>query len=78
MIRHHHVGVQFVVAQGAVVEQRVDEELGHASNLEDGATVACCDSDKGHAGPRSASGLPHSAMLLGYCREVNPPMGWLS
>jgi hypothetical protein len=59
VVRHHDVRMEFVMAQGAVVEQGVEEEIGYASDLEDGATIARCDGDKGHAGPWSASGLPH-------------------
>ena len=39
VIGHDDVGVEFVVAEGAVVQQRLDEERGDACDFEDGASA---------------------------------------
>jgi hypothetical protein len=65
VIRHHQVGVEFVMAQRAIVQQRVDEEIGHPRDLEDGAAIACGRGNKGHAGSGAVASLRHGAMLVG-------------
>jgi hypothetical protein len=50
VVGHDDVGVEFVVAEGAVVQQRLDEERGDAGDLEDGAPAVGGGGYVGYAG----------------------------
>jgi hypothetical protein len=50
VVGHDDVGVKLVVAEGAVMQQSLDEERGYAGDFEDGAAVVCGSGYVRHAG----------------------------
>jgi hypothetical protein len=85
MVRHHQKRVQLEVAPSAVVQQGVDEDLGDAGDLEDGAALVGGDGDKEHAvlgdggGDRAGSGgagsVRHGAIVESDEGAGNPTNG---
>lgn len=77
MIGHHNVGMQLVVPQGAVMKQRVDEEIGNTGDFEGGTAIASCYRDEGHTGTRWTYVLRHESIVGGPYEGVNPTKGVL-
>ena len=75
VVGHDDVRVKFVEADGAIVQQSVDEEFSDASDLEDGTTVARGSGDIGHTGTGCAYSFGHIAMVGGPGELMNPTNG---
>ena len=73
VVGHDDVGVEFITAQGAVVEQVVDEEFGDTGYLEDVAPIVSGRGNEGHAGCGCARS--HGAMILEGGGRANPTNG---
>jgi hypothetical protein len=57
------------------MQQRVDEELGDASDFEEGAPVVGGRGHEGHAGTGESHSFRHGAMLGVGGKGVNPTNG---
>src|SRR6185437_4533296 len=50
MVGHYDIGVQLIVANGAVVQKRIDEEFSDARDLKHRTAIACRQGDKRNSG----------------------------
>ena len=75
VVGHDDIRVELVVAQGAVMEQCVDEEFGESRDLEDGAAIVSCGGHERHAGAGYVGSFRHGAMV-GWPREDRKSHEW--
>jgi hypothetical protein len=78
MVGHNDVRMKLVEAEGAVVQQCVDEELGYARDLEDRPPVLRRRGDIGHTGTRCWHSFRHGLIVRASRDLMNPTNGVLN